>query len=67
MLYRLLAENRGLHKDDVSAFVRDYLSIKQQMTPNVNTVYHAFKRYAEEAQLPIATLLGRPSEICKAL
>ena len=44
-------------KDDVSAFVRDYLSIKQQMTPNVNTVYHAFKRYAEEAQLPIATLL----------
>lgn len=44
-------------KDDVSAFVRDYLSIKQQMTPNVNTVYHAFKGYAEEAQLPIETLL----------
>lgn len=44
-------------KGDVSAFVRDYLSIKQQMTPNVNTVYHAFKGYAEEAQLPIQTLL----------
>lgn len=44
-------------KGDVSAFVRDYLSIKQQMTPNVNTVYHAFKGYAEEAQLPIETLL----------
>ncbi len=44
-------------KGDVSAFVRDYLSIKQQMTPNVSIVYHAFKGYAEEAQLPIQTLL----------
>lgn len=44
-------------RNDVSAFVRDYLSIKQQMTPNVNTIYQAFKRYVEEAQLPIGTLL----------
>lgn len=44
-------------KGDVSAFVRDYLSIRQQITPNVNTVYHAFKEYAQEAQLPVETLL----------
>lgn len=44
-------------KGDVSAFVRDYLSIKQQITPNINTVYHAFKVYAEDAQLPVETLL----------
>ena len=44
-------------RNDASAFVRDYLSIKQQMTPNVNTIYQAFKRYVEEAQLPIGTLL----------
>lgn len=44
-------------RNDVSAFVRDYLSIKQQMTPNVNTIYQAFKRYVEEIQLPIEALL----------
>lgn len=42
---------------DVSAFVRDYLSIKQQMTPNVNAVYRAFKEYVEKVQLPIDKLL----------
>lgn len=26
-------------RNDVSSFVRDYLSIKQQMTPNVSTIY----------------------------
>ena len=31
-------------RNDVSSFVRDYLSIKQQMTPNVSTIYQAFKR-----------------------
>lgn len=44
-------------RNDVSAFVRDYLSIKQQITPNVSTIYQAFKRYVEEAQLPIGALL----------
>lgn len=44
-------------RGDVSTFVRDYLSIKQQITPNINTVYHAFKAYAEEVQLPVETLL----------
>lgn len=42
---------------DVSAFVRDYLSVKQQITPTVNNVYRAFKEYAEKAQLPIESLL----------
>ena len=44
-------------RNDVSSFVRDYLSIKQQMTPNVSTIYQAFKRYVEEIQLPIEALL----------
>lgn len=43
--------------NDVSGFVRDYLSIKQQVTPNVSNVYRAFKNYAESVSLPIDTLL----------
>ncbi|WP_418462618.1 DUF4268 domain-containing protein [Frisingicoccus sp.] len=43
--------------NDVSGFVRDYLSIKQQVTPTVNNVYRAFKNYAELVSLPIDTLL----------
>ena len=43
--------------NDVSGFVRDYLSIKQQVTPTVNNVYRAFKRYAESLSFPIDTLL----------
>lgn len=42
---------------DVSGFVRDYLSIKQQITPNINGVYQAFKQYADEAKLPMENLL----------
>ena len=39
------------HTDyDVSSFVRDYLSIKQQSTPNINSVYPAFKKYVEDAE-----------------
>lgn len=34
---------------DVSAFVRDYLSVKQQSTPNINGIYTAFKRYVEDS------------------
>lgn len=33
---------------EVSPFIRDYLSVKQQTTPNVNGVYTAFKRYVED-------------------
>ena len=43
--------------NDVSGFVRDYLSIKQQITPTISNVYRAFKEYAENAKLPIETLL----------
>lgn len=43
--------------NDVSGFVRDYLSIKQQVTPTVNNVYRAFKNYVESLSLPIDTLL----------
>ena len=44
--------------NDVSGFVRDYLSIKQQVTPTVSNVYKAFKSYAENVALPIDTLLA---------
>lgn len=43
--------------NDVSGFVRDYLSVKQQITPNIRNVYRAFKDYAEKVQLPIEDLL----------
>lgn len=42
---------------DVSGFIRDYLSVKQQITPTISNVYRAFKEYAENARLPIDTLL----------
>lgn len=35
--------------NDVSSFVRDYLSIQQQATPAIHAVYRAFKDYAAEA------------------
>lgn len=44
-------------KNDVSSFVRDYLSIKNLMTPVISNIYRDFKKYAEEAELPIETLL----------
>lgn len=43
--------------NDVSGFVRDYLSIKQQSTPTINNVYRVFKSYAEDLKLPVETLL----------
>ena len=43
--------------NDVSSFVRDYLSIREQVTPTINAVYHAFKIYADGIRQPIATLL----------
>lgn len=43
--------------NDVSGFVRDYLSVKQQVTPTISNVYYAFKDYAEKARLPIEALL----------
>ena len=34
---------------EVSAFVRDYLSVKQQSTPSLNKIYFTFKAYVEDA------------------
>ena len=42
---------------EVSAFVRDYLSIKQQVTPTINTVYRAFKGYAAETGQDVESFL----------
>lgn len=42
---------------DVSRFIRDYLSIKQHVTPTINNVYQAFKRYSEEFSYPVEALL----------
>ncbi len=44
-------------RNEVSSFVRDYLSIKQQVTPTIDNVYHAFKTYAEGNEIPMEALL----------
>lgn len=43
--------------NDVSGFIRDYLSVKQKVTPTINNVYRVFKAYAESIQIPIESLL----------
>lgn len=43
--------------NNVSGFVRDYLSIMQQVTPTVSNVYQSFKNYSETATLPVDVLL----------
>ena len=43
--------------NDVSSFVRDYLSIKQQITPTIHNVYHSFKNYVESEKIPVNSLL----------
>ena len=45
-------------ENDVSSFVRDYLSIKEQATPTISNVYYAFKNYAENSKLPIESILS---------
>ena len=44
--------------DEVSALVRDYLSVKQQMIPSMNRIYYAFKGYVEESELTTEPLLS---------
>ncbi|MBE6843945.1 MAG: DUF4268 domain-containing protein [Ruminococcus sp.] len=44
-------------QNDVSGFIRDYLSIKQQVTPTINNVYKAFKEYAQSKNFPIENLM----------
>ena len=46
---------------DVSAFIRDYLSVKQAAIPQINRVYYTFKAFVEEnsieTEAPLAELL----------
>ena len=42
---------------DVSLFVRDYLSVKQQLIPAMNKVYFTFKAYVEEKGTEVECLL----------
>ena len=42
---------------DVSAFIRDYISIQRQTTPTINNVYQGFRDYVEDEGLDITTLL----------
>ena len=42
---------------DVSAFIRDYLSVKQQTTPSMNKVYFTFKAYVEDRHFETELLL----------
>lgn len=42
---------------DVSLFMRDYLSVKQQAIPSMNKVYTTFKSYVEENSIGTETLL----------
>ena len=43
---------------EVSAFVRDYLSVKQQSTPSLNKIYFTFKAYVEDEALETEGLLA---------
>lgn len=47
----------GCTGNDVSSFVRDYLSIKEQVTPAISNVYQAFKKYVETAKVSLDGLL----------
>lgn len=43
---------------EVSAFIRDYLSVKQQITPSMNRMYYTFKAYVEDRELETEALLS---------
>lgn len=43
---------------DVSAFIRDYLSVKQGVIPQISRVYPTFKGYVEDIALDTETLLA---------
>lgn len=42
---------------DASMFVRDYLSVKQQLIPAMSKVYFTFKSFVEEQQITVEQLL----------
>lgn len=43
---------------EVSAFVRDYLSVKQQATPALSKIYFTFKAYVEDENIETEPLLA---------
>jgi len=43
---------------DVSAFIRDYLSVKQNAIPQMSRVYYTFKSYVEESKIETESLLA---------
>lgn len=43
---------------EVSAFIRDYLSVKQQVTPSMSRIYYTFKAYVEDRELETEPLLS---------
>lgn len=47
----------GCAGSDVSAFVRDWLSIRQQAAPTVSGVYAAFKKYMEPGDVSLDSAL----------
>ena len=49
----------------VSAFVRDYLSVKRQLTPSLNAVYRDFKSYAEGSNQTVENLLKDMTEYAR--
>ena len=50
---------------DVSMFVRDYLSVKQQAIPSMSKIYVTFKAYVEEKELETEPLLIELLEYAK--
>ena len=61
------AKIEGCTGNDVSPFVRDYLSIKEQMTPTISNVYQAFKKYVETEKVSLDVLLEDMKKICPNL
>ena len=43
---------------EVSVFIRDYLSVKQQVTPSMSRIYYTFKAYVEDRELETEPLLS---------
>ena len=55
----------SLTKYEVSAFVRDYLSVKQQSIPSIKKVYVVFKGFVETSKLDTKELLENLLEYAK--
>ena len=50
---------------EVSTFIRDYLSVKQQVIPAISKVYVTFKRYVEENETETESLLQEMVQYAK--